>query len=79
MAYVSVPKDLTKVKRIKWHLILQRQLICIGIGAAMGIPCYFLFRNALGINNCSPYGIYDAASTFCLPCMRKMECIWKTY
>ena len=31
--------------------LTKRQLICIGIGAAMGIPCYFLFRNALGINN----------------------------
>ena len=51
MAYVSVPKDLTKVKNKVAFNLTKRQLICIGIGAAMGIPCYFLFRNALGINN----------------------------
>ena len=46
MAYVSVPKDLTKVKNKVAFNLTKRQLICIGIGAAMGIPCYFLFRNA---------------------------------
>ena len=51
MAYVSVPKDLTKIKNKVAFNLTKRQLICIGIGAAMGIPCYFLFRNALGINN----------------------------
>ena len=51
MAYVSVPKDLTKVKNKVAFNLTKRQLICIGIGAAMGIPCYFLFRNAIGINN----------------------------
>ena len=51
MAYVSVPKDLTKVKNKVAFNLTKRQLICIGIGASMGIPCYFLFRNALGINN----------------------------
>ena len=42
MAYVSVPKDLTKVKNKVAFNLTKRQLICIGIGAAMGIPCYFL-------------------------------------
>ena len=51
MAYVSVPKDLTKVKNKVAFNLTKRQLICIGIGATMGIPCYFLFRNAIGINN----------------------------
>ena len=42
MAYVSVPKDLTKVKNKVAFNLTKRQLICIGIGAAMGIPSYFL-------------------------------------
>ena len=37
MAYVSVPKDLTKVKNKVAFNLTKRQLICIGIGAAMGI------------------------------------------
>ena len=45
MAYVSVPKDLTKVKNKVAFNLTKRQLICIGIGAAMGIPSYFLLRN----------------------------------
>ena len=34
MAYVSVPKDLTKVKNKVAFNLTKRQLICIGIGAA---------------------------------------------
>ncbi len=48
MAYVAVPKDLTKVKnKVAFNLTL-RQIICIAIGAAIGIPFYFLTRNYLG-------------------------------
>ena len=32
MAYVSVPKDLTKVKNKVAFNLTKRQLICIGIG-----------------------------------------------
>ena len=51
MAYVSVPKDLTKVKNKVAFNLTKRQLICIGIGAAVGIPSYFLCRTALGNSN----------------------------
>lgn len=51
MAYVSVPKDLTKVKNKVAFNLTKRQLICIGIGAAIGIPSYFLLRNVLGTSN----------------------------
>lgn len=51
MAYVSVPKDLTKVKNKVAFNLTKRQLICIVIGAAMGIPSYFLLRNVMGNSN----------------------------
>lgn len=51
MAYVSVPKDLTKVKNKVAFNLTKRQLICIGIGAAIGIPFYFLTRNVIGMTN----------------------------
>ena len=38
MAYVSVPKDLTKVKNKVAFNLTKRQLICIGIGA--GTPVF---------------------------------------
>ena len=51
MAYVSVPKDLTKVKNKVVFNLTKRQLICIVIGAAIGIPIYFLTRNVIGMTN----------------------------
>ena len=51
MAYVSVPKDLTKVKNKVAFNLTKRQIICIGIGAAIGIPFFFLTRGILGMSN----------------------------
>lgn len=51
MAYVSVPKDLTKVKNKVAFNLTKRQLICIAAGAAIGIPFYFLTRGLLGNSN----------------------------
>lgn len=51
MAYVSVPKDLTKVKNKVAFNLTKRQLICIGIGAAVGISFFFLTRDVLGMTN----------------------------
>ena len=51
MAYVSVPKDLTKVKNKVAFNLTKRQIICIGIAAAIGLPFYFLTRGAIGNSN----------------------------
>ena len=51
MAYVTVPKDLSKVKNKVVFNLTRRQLICIGIGAALGVPVYFLTRNLIGTSN----------------------------
>ncbi len=48
MAYVNVPKDLTKVKNKVVLNLTKRQLICFGIAAAIGMPFYFLTRGVLG-------------------------------
>lgn len=37
MAFVSVPKDLTKVKNKIIFNLTKRQLICLGIAAAVGL------------------------------------------
>ena len=44
MAFVSVPKDLTKVKNKIILNLTKRQLICFGLAAAVGVPFYFLTR-----------------------------------
>ncbi|MDL2293828.1 PrgI family protein [Ruminococcaceae bacterium OttesenSCG-928-D13] len=48
MAYVNVPKDLTKVKTKVALNLTKRQLICFSIAAAIGIPIYFLSKGAVG-------------------------------
>ena len=48
MAFVSVPKDLTKVKNKIILNLTKRQLICLGIAAAVGLPFYFLSRGLIG-------------------------------
>jgi len=51
MAFVSVPKDLTKVKNKIALNLTKRQIICLIIAAAVGLPFYFLTRNHIGTNN----------------------------
>ena len=48
MAYVPVPKDLTKVKSKVLFNLTKRQLICFGGGALLGVPLFFLLRGSLG-------------------------------
>ena len=48
MAYVPVPKDLTKIKTKLVLNLTKRQLICFSLAAAVGLPTYFLTRGAIG-------------------------------
>lgn len=48
MAYVPVPKDLTKVKTKVAFNLTKRQLICFGGGALIGVPLFFLLREPAG-------------------------------
>ena len=51
MAYVSVPKDLTKVKNKVAFNLTRRQIICFSIAGVIGFPFYFLTRNLIGNGN----------------------------
>ena len=48
MAYVQVPKDLTKVKTKVMLNLTKRQLICFSLAGAVGVPFYLLTRHVLG-------------------------------
>ena len=50
MAYVPVPKDLTKVKTKVAFNLTKRQLVCFGGGALIGVPLFFLLRGPVGIS-----------------------------
>lgn len=51
MAFVSVPKDLTKVKNKVVLNLTKRQIICLVIAAAVGLPFYFLTKGYIGTSN----------------------------
>ena len=47
-AYISVPRDLTKVKSKIFFNLTKRQLICFGSAALTGVPTYFLSKPFVG-------------------------------
>lgn len=47
MAYVTIPKDLTKVKSKVLFGLTKRQLICFGAAALIGIPLFFLLKSVI--------------------------------
>ena len=51
MAYVTIPKDLSKVKNKVFLNLTKRQLVCMGFAAGIGGPFYFLMRDTLGTSN----------------------------
>ncbi|MDR1668982.1 MAG: PrgI family protein [Oscillospiraceae bacterium] len=48
MAYVPVPKDLTKIKTKVALNLTKRQLLCFSLAAVIGVPAYLLTRGAIG-------------------------------
>ena len=48
MAYVPVPKDLTKVKTKVMFNLTKRQLVCFSGGALVSVPLFFLLKGPLG-------------------------------
>ena len=43
-AYISVPRDLTRVKSKVFFNLTKRQLICFSVAALIGVPSFFLIR-----------------------------------
>ena len=48
MAYVPVPKDLSKIKTKLAFNLTKRQLICFSGAAAVGLPAYLFSRGSIG-------------------------------
>ena len=56
MAYVTVPKDRTKVKSKARFGLTKRQLICFGPAVLIGVPLFFLLQRTAG----------SSTATFCM-------------
>jgi len=48
MAFVPVPKDLSRVKTKVAFNLTKRQIICFAAAGVVGIPVYFLTKGAIG-------------------------------
>ena len=49
-SYISVPRDLTKVKSKVIFNLTKRQLICFGMAALIGLPSFFLLKTVVKVN-----------------------------
>ena len=49
-SYVSVPRDLTKVKSKVIFNLTKRQIICFLVAALIGVPSFFLIKSVAEIN-----------------------------
>ena len=48
MAYVPVPKDLSKVKTKVAFNLTKRQIICFAVALILGLPLFFLLKDSAG-------------------------------
>lgn len=56
MAYVTVPKDLTKIKSKVLFGLTKRQLVCFSPAVLIGVPLFFLLKSSAG----------NSAAAFCM-------------
>jgi hypothetical protein len=69
MAYVPVPKDLSRVKSKIAFNMTKRQLVCFGGGALLGVPLFFLTRGPLG----------NSTAAMCMVLMRSVTLAGKLF
>ena len=48
MAYVAVPKDLSKIKTKVFFGLTKRQLVCFTPAVLLGVPRFFLLKESAG-------------------------------
>ena len=53
-SYISVPRDLTKVKSKIMFNLTKRQLICFSLAALIGVPSFFLLKRTGNIKFLRP-------------------------
>ena len=71
MPYVTVTKDVTKVKTKVLFNLTKRQLICFGGGLLIGVPLFFLTRNSLGNTMSTLLMIFSMVPAFLLAMYEK--------
>ena len=49
-SYISVPRDLTKVKSKVMFNLTKRQIICFGAAVLLGVPSFFLIKQIASVS-----------------------------
>ncbi|MCR4929496.1 MAG: PrgI family protein [Lachnospiraceae bacterium] len=49
-SYISVPRDLTKVKSKVMFNLTKRQLVCFSVAALIGVPSFFLIKSVASLS-----------------------------
>ncbi|PNH20412.1 hypothetical protein B6K86_05135 [Lachnospiraceae bacterium] len=49
-AYISVPRDLSRVKTNILMNLTRRHLVCFGAGALVGVPLFFVLKRTGNIS-----------------------------
>lgn len=71
MAYVNVPKDLSRVKNKVMFNLTTRQLVCFGFGAAVGVPLFFLLKGVIGTSAATLLMVFTMLPFFMLAMYEK--------
>lgn len=71
IAYVTIPKDLTKIKSKVLFGLTRRQLICFGTAVLIGVPLFFFCRVSLGTTAASMCMIFVMLPLFLLALYEK--------
>ena len=53
MAYVPVPKDLSKLKTKVAFNLTKRQIVCFAVALIVGLPLFFLLKDSAGTSAAS--------------------------
>ena len=73
MAYVTVPKDLTKVKTKVALNLTKRQLVCFSMAAAVGVPLFFLIKGSVPQTAATFLMVLAMLPFSCSPCTRSTD------
>jgi hypothetical protein len=76
MAYVPVPKDLSKIKTKLAFNLTKRQLVCFSSAAAVGLPAYLFSRGSIG-NSAAMFLMIGLMLPFFFLAMYERDCRWK--
>ena len=78
-AYISVPRDLTRVKSKVFMNLTKRQVICFGTAVFIGVPSFFLLRE-YGGNTLATLGMMILMlPLFFLAMYEKMASPWRSF